>query len=293
MAFSGPLIAQAELSRGLDRGELHLAFQPIVDLYDASVVGVEALLRWQHPERGLLWPDEFLLFAQDDLSSRIGRWVVQTAASYAGRWRQQFPGDPIVVGVNMSGRQLDPGDLAVWEERLTRLKIDPGSLAVEIGETELLGDTDRNRTRLEAVKGLGLRVVVDDFGSTYVSDATSAGAARDEAVAALELLDQLPIDVVKLDRNLVTAGGTSERDAELVADLVGLAHRDGLHVIAEGVETRDEVRLLIEVGCDLAQGYHYHRPQPPEYVDVVLAEQARARSSSPEPTPAAPAERTA
>src|SRR5215471_19161928 len=119
MAFAGgPLIREEELRQGLDRGELHLAFQPIVDLYDSAVVGVEALLRWEHPGRGLLWPDEFLLFAQTELSSRIGRWVVQTSAGHASRWQQQFPEERLVVALNVSGRQLDPDDLEAYHDGL-------------------------------------------------------------------------------------------------------------------------------------------------------------------------------
>jgi EAL domain-containing protein (putative c-di-GMP-specific phosphodiesterase class I) len=305
MQRQGTSSEERELQRGVDHGEFHLAYQPIVSLGSSpagehQMTGVEALLRWEHPTRGLLWPSEFLPDAQqEELGARIGRWVIQTAVGHAAQWRRRFPDHPLTVAVNVSCSQLSEVDLNVYVEHLERLGLPTGSLVLEVGETELFDHVEQNRRRLTAARALGFRVVLDDLGSATVVTAppapsgpeadttTLATDARDDTLALLASLEGFPVDGIKLDRNLVAQLKAGAHGAAIVEGVIRIAHRCGFQTIAEGVETRDEATQLASMGCDLAQGYLFHRPQAPEYVDVLLREAARAnigRRSTPEVT---------
>jgi EAL domain-containing protein (putative c-di-GMP-specific phosphodiesterase class I) len=296
---------ELELGRGVDFGEFQLAYQPVVDLNDGSVVCVEALLRWDHPTRGLLWPGEFLDRGDADVRRRVTRWVLSEAGRWAAHWRRRFPDRPITVAVNLSAEDLDSSELATALAKVTRAnQLDPGALAFEIGEAALFSDVERARTRLLAFRDLGVQLFVDDFGTAYSSVVSSLetmpadavyvlpesvgtllGEAHDGILMSLASIESLPIDVVKVDRRFVQRLFADGKDSTLVESVVRLAHRLGFKVLAEGVEHDNEAMRLRDVGCDLGQGYYFHRPQTREYVDVILREALRERAADP-PIPA-------
>jgi EAL domain-containing protein (putative c-di-GMP-specific phosphodiesterase class I) len=279
--------AHDELHRALDRNELLLAYQPIIDLRDGTVGGVEALLRWNHPARGLLWPSAFLPEIDDtELATRLGSFVIDAAADQAAAWRSQLPGCAFMVAVNVSARHLEADELLVHLASAQRRNdLDPGALALEIDEQTLFANIVRNRTRLESLERLGTRIVVDDFGAAYSTPAAGGAGhlavdgvgASDGLLLPLVLLEELPIDVIAIDRTLWERLTTGRQDAVLVDAAVHVAHRFGFRVLAEGVETAAEADELRDRGCDLAQGYYFHRPQPADYIELLLREARDAR----------------
>jgi EAL domain-containing protein (putative c-di-GMP-specific phosphodiesterase class I) len=287
-----------EFDRGVDLGELQLAFQPVVDLADGSVPCVEALVRWDHPTRGLLWPGDFLDDSvPTDVARHVTGWVLNDAARWAAHWRDEFPEHPITVAVNLSERDLDSTNLAAHLANVLRANdLAPGALALEVGESALYADLERARTSLMSFRDLGVQVFVDDFGTAYSSVVASLetmpsqavyvmpesvgamkGEAYDGILMSLASIESLPIDAIKIDRRFVQRLFVSEREAALVESVVRLSHRLGFQVLAEGVEHESEAARLREVGCDLAQGYYFHRPQTREYVDIILREATIAR----------------
>ena len=163
--------AHEELQRALDRNELLLAYQPIVDLNDGSLGGVEALIRWNHPTRGLLWPGDFLPAIEgSEMSTRLGSYVIDEAAGQAAAWRSQTPGRALPVAINVSGSHFESDDLVVQLAHALRTNdLEPGALALEVGERSLFRDVTRNRARIESLKHLGAQIVVDDFGTAYAT----------------------------------------------------------------------------------------------------------------------------
>jgi len=283
-AFPDP---HQELQRALDRNELLLAYQPIVDLHDGTLGGAEALLRWNHPTRGLLWPGDFLPTVDDgDLSVRLGAFVMDEAARQATAWRARTPGNAFRVAVNVSGAQLEADELVTQFAYTQRAHdLDEGALALEIREPTLFADVERNRARIEALKHLGAQIVVDDFGTGYASatdgdapqSATRHTGATDGLLLSLVALENFSVDVLAIDRRLLERLFTGAPDAALVDAVVTIAHLFGFRVLAEGVETAAEAEHLRRSGCDLAQGYYFHRPQSPEYIEILLREAREAR----------------
>jgi diguanylate cyclase (GGDEF)-like protein/PAS domain S-box-containing protein len=236
------------LHRALDRGEFRIFFQPIVNLTQARCVGAEALIRWQHPERGLLAPAEFIPLAEETgLVVKIGWWVLEEAARNAARWQLEQP-EPFQVSVNLSARQLVQPDLA---ERvagvIAETGVQPSSLCFEITESVLMDDAETVLDVITRVRGLGVQFAIDDFGTGYSS---------------LGYLKRFPVDSVKVDRSFVNGLATDPGDAAIVSAVIGLAHALGLRVTAEGVETQDQLAGLIALECDEAQGYFFAPPQP-------------------------------
>lgn len=236
-----------ELHGAADRGELVLHYQPQVTLSHRAVVGVEALVRWRHPERGLLPPGAFLGIAEDDDEIVVlGDWVLRTAIAQARRWRRQ--GHDIAMAVNVSPRQLaDPGFPARLRGLLHRAHLPPATVCIEVTETAVSTDLPLIGDALTAVKDIGVRLALDDFGRGWSS---------------LGHVKQLPIDVIKIDKGFVDGIAFEEEDRAVVAALVQLATRTGLDVVAEGVETAGQAHALAELGCDVVQGYHFGRPVP-------------------------------
>jgi diguanylate cyclase len=281
--------AHEELQRALDRNELLLAYQPIVDLNDGSLGGVEALIRWNHPTRGLLWPGDFLPAIEgSEVSTRLGNYVIDEAAGQAAAWRSQTPGRALPVAINVSGSHFESDDLVVQLAHALRTNdLEPGTLALEVGERSLFSDVTRNRARIESLKHLGAQIVVDDFGTAYATamdgDAevqepgTWTVGATDGLLLSLVTLEEFSVDVIAIDRRLLERLFTGAADAALVHAVVRLAHRFGFRVLAEGVETASEADQLRRCGCDLAQGYYFHRPQSPEYIEILLREARDAR----------------
>jgi diguanylate cyclase (GGDEF)-like protein/PAS domain S-box-containing protein len=259
------LSLENDLRRALERDELRLVYQPIVSLADGSIDSVEALLRWQHPSRGLVSPGEFVGIAEEcGLIEPIGRWVLDTACAQAAAWSATRDAvRPLGISVNLSVRQLTQRDLeATVADALQRSSIDPASLGLEITESVLLEEPDGVGDTLTRVSRLGVRFVLDDFGTGYSS---------------LAYLARLPIDGLKVDRSFVDELGRDERSTAITTAIVRMAHALSLQVTAEGVENELQARALSALGCELAQGYHFHRPLAPEGVSALLRARAPRR----------------
>ncbi len=243
---------EAELRRALEQGEFVLYYQPEVSLYNGSMVGLEALLRWQHPERGLLKPSAFVPLAEEtDVIAPIGRWVLEEACRQAKRWEEEHPlASPMTMEVNLSPKQVRRRELArTVEEALTRAGVEAHTLALDITETVLIGASEHNAQALEALKKMGIRLSLDDFGTGYSS---------------LSYLKSLPVDLVKVDRSFVKGLGEKATDTTLVRMIIDVCHTLGVEVLAEGVETSEQAALLRDMGCDLGQGYYFAGPLPGE-----------------------------
>jgi EAL domain-containing protein (putative c-di-GMP-specific phosphodiesterase class I) len=284
-----------ELQRALTGGELQLAYQPVVNMVDGAVCGVEALLRWEHPHLGLMWPGEFLDAVHGtDLGTQLLRWVMKEALGHAAGWRTRYPDHPIWVSVNVVGHDfVSEALLRDVAEILQANQLDPGSLALEVKERDVFDDPyGLVRERLDTIKGSGIGVLVDDFGNAHAALMTALEAwppnvmkvypgfvsqvateAYEATVASMNTLRDWPIDVLKLDRSLLDRLFTDQGAEPLVDGLVRLARSLGLRTLATSIESPSEARQLYHLGCDMAQGYYFHRPQTPEYVDVLLAEQ--------------------
>ncbi len=240
---------EADLRRGMDEGEFTLHYQPVFRLRSGSIIGCEALLRWGHRSRGLVTPGEFLDVAEDaGLMFPIGAWAIGSAARQAAMWAAERPGDPAVVCVNLSPRQVLHSDtVSVVREAIERSGADPASLCMEFTEAAVMANQLRAGRVLRGIKDLGCRLAIDDFGTTQSS---------------LRLLEQLPVDTVKIDRSFITGMAESEEEAAIVAAVIGLAHAFGLQALAEGVETLAQVDRLRVLGCDAAQGHYFAAAQP-------------------------------
>ncbi|WP_432543003.1 sensor domain-containing protein [Kineococcus sp. SYSU DK002] len=236
-----------ELRHGITGGQLRLLYQPQVQLHDGHVRGVEALVRWQHPTRGLLPPSEFIDAAeQSGLVRELGAWVLDTAVAQAARWARDTGQPPLEVSVNLSARQLgDPGLVDAVTAALGRHRLPAHLLVLEITETALVADPDAAAATLSALQELGVGISVDDFGTGY---------------ASLTYLQRFPVDELKIDRSFVDGLGVSDGDTGIVRACVQLAHAVGVRAVAEGVETEEQRRALVEMGCDVGQGYLFSRP---------------------------------
>ena len=236
------------LHRAIDRGELRVFFQPVVSLSTGECMGAEALVRWQHPERGLVRPSEFIPLAeQSDLIVRLGEWVLEEAARFAVS-RVPRRDDPFTVSVNLSARQLASPDLVMRVgEILHRTALSPERLCLEITESVLMRDADTTVGVIDALQAIGVRVSIDDFGTGYSS---------------LAYLKRFPVDSVKIDRSFIDGLPDDPGDVAIVTAVVSLAHALGLTVVAEGVETAEQLSEVVRLGCDQAQGYYFAPPQP-------------------------------
>jgi EAL domain-containing protein (putative c-di-GMP-specific phosphodiesterase class I) len=241
------LETESALRRALERGELRLHFQPEVDLADGSIVCFEALIRWEHPVRGLLLPAEFMPLAEETgLAVPIGEWVLREACTEVGPWGTE---SPVRLSVNLSSRQLAQPDLVATVRRaLAETGTDPAALCLEITESAVMESGAATTAQLRALKSLGVRLAIDDFGTGYSS---------------LMHLRQFPVDVLKIDRAFVDGLGREPRDASIAAAVISLAHALGLSTVAEGVETAEQLAVLTQLGCDAGQGHLFAPAQPP------------------------------
>jgi Amt family ammonium transporter len=242
------------LRRALERGELRVFYQPIVAVDDGRPLAVEALLRWQHPERGLVSPAEFIPLAEDTgMIVPMGRWVLEEALRQRACWETELPDlPPLRLSVNLSARQLsEPKLVDDITAALTAHATDPSSLILEVTESVVMGGLDSLST-LNAIHDLGVALHVDDFGTGYSS---------------LAYLKTLPVDALKIDRAFVNGLETDVDDQAIVTAVIALARALSLGLVAEGVETEAQLRVLRELHCDDAQGYLFARPMP--YVELV------------------------
>ncbi|GAC1528601.1 MAG: hypothetical protein NVS2B16_36260 [Chloroflexota bacterium] len=244
------LHALGELRHGISDGALRLHYQPRINLRTGRPCGVEALVRWQHPTRGLLPPSEFIDMAEDSgLIRPLGTWVVEETLKQANNWSEEDPDCAgLELAVNVSARQLnDPELVSRIKDILRAQRIDPALLILEITETALMHDPDAALKSLIALKNLGVSLSIDDFGTGYSS---------------LTYLKKFPIDELKIDRSFIMGLGTDTGDSAIVASCITLAHAVGIRAVAEGVETPEQVHTLNTLDCDLAQGFHFAHPLP-------------------------------
>jgi EAL domain-containing protein (putative c-di-GMP-specific phosphodiesterase class I) len=248
-----------ELKASVDDGSLVLQLQPEIDLASGGVVGMEALLRWRHPERGVLLPADFLPVACGaGLMPLIGWWVLEECAREAATWQSLPPSETQrQLWVNVAGLQLaEPGFAQRLAGLVERHGLERGALGIEVTEETLAQEADLVTHVLEDLREAGLALAVDDFGSWYSSLAT---------------LGDLPIDAVKLDQSFVRGVGSDLDDDTIVASVIRLAHARDLYVVAEGVESWSESARLVDLGCDRAFGYLFSPPQTPERARAMLA----------------------
>ncbi|HEY5942221.1 MAG TPA: EAL domain-containing protein [Solirubrobacterales bacterium] len=265
------LETERELRDALDRDELTLYYQPVLNLRSGEITGLEALVRWRHPERGTLDPSEFVSIAEDSgLIEPIGRWVQERACRQALEWHQLRPDSrPFDVAVNLSARQVAHRDLpATVEEIIARTGLDPQHLRLEITESVLVDESATAISSLEALNELGVRLVLDDFGTGYSS---------------LAYLNRFPFHALKIDRSFVDALGIEQEPTAIVEAIIGMARALSLEVIAEGVESEVQLAELRRLGCDYAQGHLFHPAMPEREVSRLIAEGALGYSGiSPE-----------
>lgn len=259
---------ERDLRRAIEGRGLHLAYQPQVALADRSVVGVEALVRWDDPDRGAVSPDEFIPVAEETgLVVALGEWAIDTALADIAVGL----GD-LVVSVNLSARQLDePGLTERTAEALARHGVEASRLRLEITESALVRDVERSSTLLRSLHDLGVRVSIDDFGTGYASL---------EHVRRIDVADSL-----KIDRLFVAGIVTDPRDRAIVAAAVTLGRSLGFEMVAEGVEDPAQVEILVEMGCDAAQGYWFGEPVSAAQIRASLGAEPHAEASSPDPAP--------
>jgi diguanylate cyclase (GGDEF)-like protein/PAS domain S-box-containing protein len=254
------LETERELRHAVERDELELHYQPVVSLGNGEIIGVEALVRWNHPERGLLDPGEFVSIAEDSgLIEPIGRWVQETACRQALGWHDLRPDQrPLDVCVNLSARQVAHRDLAdSVREILNRTGLDPVNLRLEITESVLVEESASAIATLEALSEIGVRLVLDDFGTGYSS---------------LAYLSRFPFDALKIDRSFVEGLGVEQERTAIVEAVLGMARALSLDAIAEGVENEAQLSELRRLGCDYAQGHLFSRPLAPQKVTRLLQE---------------------
>jgi diguanylate cyclase (GGDEF)-like protein/PAS domain S-box-containing protein len=238
---------RADLQRAITSDQLELHYQPVVRLGDGTVAGVEALVRWRHPERGLIPPDQFIPLAEEmGLIVPLGRWVLREGCRRAKAFQTpRTSGPPLSMSVNLSVKQLQHSDIVGdVRDALAEARLDPRSLTLEITESVMMTDTDLVVQRLEELKALGVRLAMDDFGTGYSS---------------LSYLSRLPVDILKMDRSFLRAGASPEASG-LANAVVALGQTLKLDVVAEGIEFAEQWARLRDLGCDLGQGYYFARP---------------------------------
>ncbi|NJN52534.1 MAG: EAL domain-containing protein, partial [Gammaproteobacteria bacterium] len=250
------LKTENELREALRQTQFELYYQPKVRLRDNRIIGVEALIRWHHPERGLLSPDQFIGVAEDTgVIVGIGSWVIEAACA-AARTLSASAGTPIQMGVNISPRQFrDPDLIRTIRRSIRESAIAPEQLELEITETMLMEDADTVLFTIERLRELGVRVAIDDFGTGYSS---------------LNYLKRFPIDTVKIDRSFVMEIPTNNEDMAITTAVIAMAHRLNLEVVAEGIETTDQLKFLAEHDCEFGQGYLFSRPIPLAEIQKLL-----------------------
>ncbi|MEA2424703.1 MAG: hypothetical protein QOH13_1113, partial [Thermoleophilaceae bacterium] len=250
---------EVDLQRALERGEMMLHYQPIVDLISGHVFGLEALVRWRHPTRGVIQPNDFIPLAEETGQiHRLGQWVLERAARDAVGWNRGVRAeDPVLVGVNLSARQLqEPALVGQITSVLNDTGLAPEHLIFEITETVLMHDLEGTVVRLNELKRLGVRLSVDDFGTGYSS---------------LQYLRRFPLDSLKIAKSFVDGVGGPSQDSAVARAIIELGTSFQLRVVAEGIERPEQRACLIDLGCGYGQGFLFARPAPADQVERLLA----------------------
>lgn len=247
---------ETDLRKALDNNELFLCYQPQVDLKTGEWIGLEALIRWQHPVLGLISPGKFIPIAEETgLIESIGCWVLQAACAQYGKWRQKgFPA--LRLAVNLSAQQFQRSSLVRWVMQVLKsTDFDPHCLELEVTESAAMHDVDFAIDILKKLSHAGIQIAMDDFGTGYSS---------------LSVLKHFPLDTIKIDRSFVMDLVDSPSDAAIASTIIALAKGLNFKVLAEGIETPDQIAVLSDMGCDYAQGYWYSRPLTVDQIDVLL-----------------------
>lgn len=255
--LSNRIWIEADLHEALSQQNLLLYYQPLVCLKTMKLAGFEALIRWQHPTRGMISPGEFIPVAEDTgLIVEIGQWVLEVACAQAQKWREQFPQQLPFISVNLSGRQFAQQDLVEQIDRiLTETKLERSALKLELTESVVMDDVEASIDVLLRLKSLQLQLGIDDFGTGYSS---------------LSYLHRFPIDTLKVDRSFVMEMESPEGTAELVKTIIALGHNLGMNVVAEGIETESQAQKLQALQCEYGQGYLFARPLPTQAAEDLL-----------------------
>jgi diguanylate cyclase (GGDEF)-like protein/PAS domain S-box-containing protein len=249
---------RSELERALAEGQFVVHYQPIVELSSTRLVGVEALVRWNHPERGMVGPGAFIPLAEaTGLIVPLGRWVLRQSCLQLARWRAEFPqATNVYMSVNLSARQFQaPGLIGDVAAAIAEAGVPAGNVTLELTETLLMRDTEATVDALAALKALGVKLAVDDFGTGY---------------SALSYLRRFPVDILKIDKSFVDGVATNHEDAALAQTIVQLGRTLNLQTLAEGIESADQSSQLEALGCTYGQGYLFARPTAPEEVEALL-----------------------
>jgi len=249
---------KADLLRAIDDGELRCYYQPIVSLETGSITGVEALVRWAHPTRGLMGPESFIPLAEDTgLVVPLGRWVLREACQQLRAWQVRLPvTSSLTMSVNLSVRQLaDDNLIDDVRSAISEANIDPSTVTLEITETTLMSDTEVTRRRLDDLRQIGVSLAVDDFGTGYSS---------------LQYVQRFPIDIIKIDRGFVVGLGIDPSDIAVVQSMIELAQRLGVHTVAEGIDRPEQVAILQALGADLGQGFLFSKPVTAAAFECIL-----------------------
>jgi EAL domain-containing protein (putative c-di-GMP-specific phosphodiesterase class I) len=250
------------------RGELRTNYQPIVTTADGSIGGVEALLRWQHPSRGWLMPTTVVPLAERfGLIAEIGRWVLEQACLDQHHWQRDLKRDDLAVAVNVSAQQLmEPDFAATVAAVLLETGTNPRLLTLEMTESVFLQDSGRALLVLHDLKHLGVILALDDFGTGYSS---------------LSYLKQFPVDIVKIDQGFVADMAHDPASSAIVTAIINLAHVLGMTVVAEGIETADQHRMITALGCEAWQGYYFARPMSADDLDELMGPTAAGDNPRP------------
>jgi diguanylate cyclase (GGDEF)-like protein len=261
---------EMDLREALEKDEFFLAYQPTIDLSDLSPTGLEALIRWKHPTRGVVQPDDFIpLLEETGLIVEVGKWVLEEACRQGSVWREA--GYPIGMAVNVSGRQLDTDQLiGDIEGALSESGLEPAALTIEITETTLMRNAEETARRLTQIKALGVRIAIDDFGTGYSS---------------LAHLQKFPVDALKIDRSFVSQLQHNQEGETLIHTLVQLGKALSIETFAEGIEDQQELSLLQDEDCDKGQGFLFARPLDVDATEAFLQNWAANAAPAPAHVP--------
>ena len=251
------LALQDDITEAMIREDFHLNYQPVIDLRSKRLVTVEALLRWHHHERGDVPPDQFVPIAEESGAIvQIGLWVLEQACRDLKHWDAEHPGNDVQIAINLSARQLKEPSVGPQIARvLHRMDVDPRRLILEVTESLVMDDGEAAAATLWQLRALGIRIAVDDFGTGYSS---------------LSRLVDLPLDDIKIDRSFIRELSVSDAGATIIKAAIAMAHGLDLNVVAEGVESPEQLAFLMRSGCDQAQGYLFSKPLPADKIGTLL-----------------------